>query len=198
MAVGSLTINEERSEVIDFSVPFVETGISVMVSRSNGTVSPSAFLGNCCQFYQLFLCEGVYFDLEESAQFLSHDTWEVNLRAMKTLAVSAQFAAEFLSKFLRTRHFQTSTNFQTELSKNSCKLKHTGQYQYAVHGHKLTPRFTRWHGCCTQLVLWKWLLWGLTRKTLKWLLASRHTLFLHNPHSVLCTMPTAPPLPLHT
>lgn len=46
MAVGSLTINEERSEVIDFSVPFVETGISVMVSRSNGTVSPSAFLGN--------------------------------------------------------------------------------------------------------------------------------------------------------
>ncbi|XDV15503.1 hypothetical protein PO909_015577 [Leuciscus waleckii] len=44
MAVGSLTINEERSEVIDFSVPFIETGISVMVSRSNGTVSPSAFL----------------------------------------------------------------------------------------------------------------------------------------------------------
>lgn len=47
MAVGSLTINEERSEVIDFSVPFIETGISVMVSRSNGTVSPSAFLGEC-------------------------------------------------------------------------------------------------------------------------------------------------------
>ncbi|XP_075038978.1 glutamate receptor ionotropic, NMDA 2B [Mixophyes fleayi] len=44
MAVGSLTINEERSEVVDFSVPFIETGISVMVSRSNGTVSPSAFL----------------------------------------------------------------------------------------------------------------------------------------------------------
>lgn len=45
MAIGSLTINAERAEVIDFSVPFVETGISVMVSRSNGTVSPSAFLG---------------------------------------------------------------------------------------------------------------------------------------------------------
>ncbi|KAJ8389440.1 hypothetical protein AAFF_G00119780 [Aldrovandia affinis] len=44
IAIGSLTINEERSEVVDFSVPFVETGISVMVSRSNGTVSPSAFL----------------------------------------------------------------------------------------------------------------------------------------------------------
>lgn len=45
MAIGSLTINEERSEIVDFSVPFVETGISVMVARSNGTVSPSAFLG---------------------------------------------------------------------------------------------------------------------------------------------------------
>lgn len=58
MAVGSLTINEERSEVIDFSVPFVETGISVMVSRSNGTVSPSAFLGtsNKSQSSTVTLC----------------------------------------------------------------------------------------------------------------------------------------------
>lgn len=53
MAIGSLTINEERSEIIDFSVPFVETGISVMVARSNGTVSPSAFLGEnfLCLFF---------------------------------------------------------------------------------------------------------------------------------------------------
>lgn len=54
MAVGSLTINEERSEVIDFSVPFVETGISVMVSRSNGTVSPSAFLGKSFSLFGPF------------------------------------------------------------------------------------------------------------------------------------------------
>lgn len=51
MAIGSLTINEERSEIIDFSVPFVETGISVMVARSNGTVSPSAFLGGKNGFF---------------------------------------------------------------------------------------------------------------------------------------------------
>uniref|UniRef100_A0A8D3CS60 Glutamate receptor n=1 Tax=Scophthalmus maximus TaxID=52904 RepID=A0A8D3CS60_SCOMX len=55
MAVGSLTINEERSEAIDFSVPFVETGISVMVSRSNGTVSPSAFLGESVLLFSSFV-----------------------------------------------------------------------------------------------------------------------------------------------
>lgn len=53
MAIGSLTINEERSEVVEFSVPFVETGISVMVSRSNGTVSPSAFLGESLRSWVL-------------------------------------------------------------------------------------------------------------------------------------------------
>lgn len=54
MAIGSLTINEERSEIIDFSVPFVETGISVMVARSNGTVSPSAFLGKKNRFFYIY------------------------------------------------------------------------------------------------------------------------------------------------
>lgn len=59
MAIGSLTINEERSEIIDFSVPFVETGISVMVARSNGTVSPSAFLGKDPVISKRF-CDGFH------------------------------------------------------------------------------------------------------------------------------------------
>lgn len=61
MAIGSLTINEERSEVVEFSVPFVETGISVMVSRSNGTVSPSAFLGKSCFHLHLAVCGSCVF-----------------------------------------------------------------------------------------------------------------------------------------
>ncbi|KAI8500959.1 Glutamate receptor ionotropic, NMDA 2B, partial [Branchiostoma belcheri] len=44
MAVAPLTINEERYEYMDFSAPFVETGISVLVNRRKGSVSPSAFL----------------------------------------------------------------------------------------------------------------------------------------------------------
>lgn len=63
MAIGSLTINEERSEIIDFSVPFVETGISVMVARSNGTVSPSAFLGEKHIHIYNFLCSSWLYHL---------------------------------------------------------------------------------------------------------------------------------------
>ncbi len=68
MAIGSLTINEERSEVVEFSVPFVETGISVMVSRSNGTVSPSAFLGKGIggSTRILFLLLGIWHTLFQS------------------------------------------------------------------------------------------------------------------------------------
>lgn len=75
MAVGSLTINEERSEVIDFSVPFVETGISVMVSRSNGTVSPSAFLGNVSFCFPWFFKSAHFYS---SSQMLFQQTFEIS------------------------------------------------------------------------------------------------------------------------
>lgn len=71
MAIGSLTINEERSEIIDFSVPFVETGISVMVARSNGTVSPSAFLGEkffIGNGFSLFFCSFLFFKNESDGR----------------------------------------------------------------------------------------------------------------------------------
>jgi len=45
MAMASLTITPERSEVIDFSVPFLETGISIIVPVRDGVISPTAFLG---------------------------------------------------------------------------------------------------------------------------------------------------------
>lgn len=45
MVVGLFIINEERFEVVDFFVFFVEIGISVMVLRSNGIVLFFVFLG---------------------------------------------------------------------------------------------------------------------------------------------------------
>ena len=45
MAMAALTITPERSEMIDFSVPFLETGIAVIVPVRDGVISPTAFLG---------------------------------------------------------------------------------------------------------------------------------------------------------
>ena len=57
MIVTSVKINPERSEQIAFSIPFLETGITIIVAVREGVVSPTAFLGlyifrNSC----LYLC----------------------------------------------------------------------------------------------------------------------------------------------
>ncbi|CAD5119499.1 DgyrCDS8104 [Dimorphilus gyrociliatus] len=44
MVVTSLKINPERAAAIDFSVPFLETGISIIVRVQEGVISPTAFL----------------------------------------------------------------------------------------------------------------------------------------------------------
>ena len=45
MIMTAFTINQIRSSVIDFSVPFLESGITIMVSIRKGAISPYAFLG---------------------------------------------------------------------------------------------------------------------------------------------------------
>jgi len=45
MAISALQITPDRSDVIDFSVPFLETGISILVAVRDGVISPMAFLG---------------------------------------------------------------------------------------------------------------------------------------------------------
>ncbi|ESP03117.1 hypothetical protein LOTGIDRAFT_137890 [Lottia gigantea] len=44
MAITSLKITPERSQVVDFSGPFLETGITIIVSLREGAISPTAFL----------------------------------------------------------------------------------------------------------------------------------------------------------
>lgn len=51
MAITSLKITPNRSEQIDFSVPFLETGIAITVTLREGAISPTAFLGKKKSIY---------------------------------------------------------------------------------------------------------------------------------------------------
>lgn len=68
----TLKIGPERSEAIDFSIPFIETGITIIVLIKKGVISATAFLGESLSMNNYRELETIQYYNSQKATFYIH------------------------------------------------------------------------------------------------------------------------------
>lgn len=94
LCVTSLKINSEREKDIDISIPFLDTGITILVAHRGGALSPTAFLGKKYCISDSIHCTVVSIVCLEPFEFV---TWVFILVISIQAAGTAIFIFEWLS-----------------------------------------------------------------------------------------------------
>ena len=53
MVLSALRVSADREAAVDFTIPYLESGISIVVAKRTGIISPTAFLGIFTAFNEI-------------------------------------------------------------------------------------------------------------------------------------------------